>query len=50
MTDIKLKVNEKKIPLNDLMENMLTNLVLAYLKSAKGIPDEIKSLSINIKL
>ena len=50
MSSTNLKVNEKEIPLNDLMESMLTNLVLAYLKSAKKIPEEIKSITIDIKL
>ena len=48
MSLVNLKVNEKEIPLNDLMQKMLTNLILAYIKSAKKIPEEIKSINIKI--
>jgi hypothetical protein len=49
MTTINLKVNEKEIPLNEQMQEMLVNLVLGYLKSAKKIPDEKKSIEIIIE-
>ena len=49
MSEIKLKVNDEDIPLNDMMEDMLKNLLLGYLKSAKGIPKEIKAIDISIK-
>jgi len=50
MTDVKLKVNEKEISLNDLMENMLENLILGYLKSTKDVPEEINKIEIEISL
>lgn len=50
MTDVNLKVNEKEIPLNDLMKNMLQNIILAYLKSAKKLPEEIINIKIEIEL
>jgi hypothetical protein len=50
MTDVKLKVNDEDVPLNDLMEDMLHNLILGYLKSAKGIPEEIKKVDVSLKL
>ena len=50
MTEIVLKVNDEKVPLNDFMEDMLKNLLLGYLKSAKGIPKEIKSIDVKINL
>jgi hypothetical protein len=50
MTTINLKVNEKELPLNDFMEKMLTNIILGYLKSAKGVPDKIKTIEIDISL
>jgi hypothetical protein len=50
MSNIELEINEKELPLNDLMEDMLKNLIQGYLKSAKGIPDEIKTITIKIKL
>jgi hypothetical protein len=50
MSTIELEINEKEVPLNDLMEDMLKNLIQGYLKSAKGIPDEIKTINIKIEL
>jgi len=32
------------------MEEMLKNLMIGYLKAAKGIPEDIKSINIDIKL
>jgi len=50
MPDVTLKVNDEKVPLNDFMEEMLKNLLLGYLKAAKGIPEEKRSISVEIKL
>ncbi|MFX0077091.1 MAG: hypothetical protein ACFE96_16725 [Candidatus Hermodarchaeota archaeon] len=50
MAEVTLKVNNDKVPLNDFMEDMLKNLLLGYLNSAKGIPEEIKSINVEIKL
>ena len=50
MSDVSLKVNDEKVPLNDFMEDMLRNLLLGYLNSAKGVPEEIKSISVKIDL
>jgi hypothetical protein len=50
MTDVKLEVNDKDIPLNDLMKDMLSNILQGYLKSAKKLPDDIKSIKVNIQL
>jgi hypothetical protein len=50
MTEVKLTIDDKEIPLNDLMRDMLTNLILGYLKSAKNIPEEPKSINIEIGL
>ena len=50
MSDINLKVNDKKVPLNEFMEGMLENLLLGYLKAAKGIPEDITSISVKIDL
>jgi len=50
MSDVKLNVNEKEIPLKEFMGNLLTNIILGYLKSAKGIPEEIKKIKISITL
>ena len=50
MSDINLKVNDENIPLNEFMEGMLKHLLLGYLNAAKGIPDDIKSISVKIDL
>ena len=50
MSEVNLKVNDEKVPLNDFMEDMLKNLMLGYLKAAKGIPGDIKSINVEIKL
>jgi hypothetical protein len=49
MSEVKLKVNDKDIPLNDFMADMLTHLILGYSKALKGIPDKIKTISLEIK-
>jgi hypothetical protein len=48
MAEVKLEVNEGEIPLNEIMEAMLKNIVMGYLKSIKGVPEDIKSLHITI--
>jgi hypothetical protein len=50
MSEVNLEVNDDKVPLNDFMEDMLKNLLLGYLNSAKGIPEEIKSINVQISL
>ncbi|MFX1393572.1 MAG: hypothetical protein ACFFAH_08355 [Promethearchaeota archaeon] len=50
MTKVILKTNEKEIPLNDLMQDMLTNIILGYLKTAKQVPENINNISIKIEL
>jgi len=50
MSEVKLNVNDKDIPLNDFMEDMLKHLLLGYLNAAKGIPEDIKSINVEIEL
>ncbi len=50
MSNINIKVNDEKIPLNDFMEEMLKNLLVGYLKAAKGIPEDIKSINVEVEL
>ena len=45
-----LTVNEKQVPLKDFMQEMLTNIILGYLKSAKAVPENIETIEIEIKL
>ena len=49
MSNVIIKVNDEKVPLNDFMEEMLKNLMVGYLKAAKGIPEEIKSIGVKIE-
>ncbi len=50
MLDVNLKVNEKDVPLNEIMSNMLTNLLMAYVKTLKKIPEDITKIQVNIEL
>ncbi|MFW9822876.1 MAG: hypothetical protein ACFFE4_08080 [Candidatus Thorarchaeota archaeon] len=50
MLEAKLIVNEEKIPLKDFMQDMLANIVLGYLNSTKGVPENIKTIRIEISL
>lgn len=50
MPDVNLVVNEKNIPLKDFMQEMLTNIILGYLKSTKGVPENIKKIKIEVSL
>jgi len=50
MVDATLLVNDKKIPLKDFMQEMLSNIVLGYINSTKGIPENIKTIKIEINL
>lgn len=50
MTGVKLLVNDKDIPLNELMRDMLSNIILGYLKSVKNIPEDKKTIKIEIEL
>ena len=50
MTKVKLQVNDIDIPLNELMKNMLINILLGYLMSTKKLPDQKKTIKIEIEL
>ena len=50
MPEIKLKVNDEEVPLNEMMREMLINIILGYLKAAKGIASDKKSINIEIEL
>ena len=45
-----LEVNERKIPLKDFMQEMLTNIIQGFLQSTKGVPEKIKNIKIDISL
>ncbi|MFX1376737.1 MAG: hypothetical protein ACFFA0_13085 [Promethearchaeota archaeon] len=50
MVNAILTVNEKQIPLKEFMQDMLTNIILGYLKSTKAVPENIETIKIEIKL
>ncbi|MFX1571557.1 MAG: hypothetical protein ACFFB0_02330 [Promethearchaeota archaeon] len=50
MVDATLIVNEQKIPLKDFMQEMLANIILGYLNSTKKVPENIKTIKIEINL
>jgi len=50
MPEVILKVNEKEVPLKDFMRGMLTNIILGFLKSTKGVPDNIEDINIEIRI
>ena len=50
MPKVILEVNERKVPLKDFMQEMFTNIILGYLKSTKGVPDNIENIKIDINL
>ncbi len=50
MTTTNLTVNERKIPLKDFMQEMLANIIIGYLKTTKGVPEDIDKIKIEISL
>ncbi|MFX0000984.1 MAG: hypothetical protein ACFE9Q_12350 [Candidatus Hodarchaeota archaeon] len=50
MIKVILAVNEKKIPLKDFMQEMLANIIQGYLKTTKGVPENIENIKIEITL
>ena len=50
MTGVKLLINDKDIPLNELMRDMLSNIILGYLNSVKNVPEDKKTIKIEIEL
>ncbi len=50
MVNADLIVNEKKIPLKDFMQELLTNIILGYVNSTRGVPENIETINIEITL
>jgi hypothetical protein len=48
MTKVLLTVNERKIPLKEFMQEMLSNIIQGYLKTTKGVPENIENIKIEI--
>ena len=49
MKKITLKVNEKDIPLNPIMSNMLTNILTAFVNTLKKIPEDMEEIQVHIE-
>jgi hypothetical protein len=49
MKKITLKVNEKDIPLNPIMSNMLTNILTAFVNTLKKIPEDMEEIKVHIE-
>ena len=49
MKKITLKVNEKDIPLNEIMSNMLTNILSAFVNTLKKIPEDMNDIHVHIE-
>jgi hypothetical protein len=49
MKKIILKVNEKDIPLNPIMSNMLTNILTAFVNTLKKIPEDMEEIQVHIE-
>ncbi len=45
-----LSVNDKKIPLKDFMQEMLANIIIGFLNSTKGVPENKENIKIEITL
>lgn len=50
MTKVILSVNERKIPLKDFMQEMLTNIIKGFLNSTKGVPENINNIKVEIDI
>lgn len=48
-TSIKLKVDEKEIPLNEFVAKILEGTIMGAVASLKGISEDWKSIQIEIK-
>ncbi len=49
MPEVKLIVNEKKIPLKDVMQSILANIIDGFVSALNDVPEERDSISIKIK-
>ncbi len=50
MTNVKLLVNEKEIPLKDIMQSILANMVDGFVIALNYVPEKRKTIKIEIKL
>ena len=47
--EIKIETNGNNLPLNPFIQEFYSNIILASLKSLKGVPEQIDSVSITVK-
>ncbi len=50
MPDVKLLVNEKEVPLKDIMQSILANVIDGFVSALNKVPEKRKSISLKIKL
>ena len=50
MTEAKLFVNEKAVPLKEIMQKILTNIIDGFISALDQVPDEKKTINIEIRL
>ena len=50
MSDVKLYVNEKSVPLKEIMQTILANVVDGFVSALNEVPEERKTISIEITL
>jgi len=50
MTEAKLFVNEKAVPLKEIMQTILTNVIDGFVSALDQVPDKRKTITIEIRL
>ena len=48
MQKVKLLVDDKEIPLNEIMSSVLTNIIIGFIDVLKDIPEEKKCVNVEI--
>jgi len=47
--DVKLRVNDTDIPLNEFVRTLIKNVILGIVRSLKGVPEDVRSVSLSIR-
>jgi len=50
MSDIKLLVNDKDIPLKEIIGTLLSNITVGFVSALRGVPEDIKTVKVKIEL
>jgi len=48
MENVKLEINDKEIPLNEIMSNVISNIVDGFLDALKNLPEVRKKINLEI--